>query len=73
MPKHVEYCRRPEYKKWKQGYDRQYRANKFGEYAEAYLTLRQLEILIHETTTKYDTKLENQTLNKALKRRRQDQ
>lgn len=37
MARHVEYCRRPEYKTYKRAYDRQYRASEFGPFAEAYL------------------------------------
>lgn len=34
MPKHVEYCRRPEYRRKKAVYDRQREAAKYGEFAE---------------------------------------
>jgi len=34
MTKHVEYCRRPEYKKKKSTYDRQREAAEYGEFAE---------------------------------------
>lgn len=44
MPKHVEYCRRPEYRAYKKQYDKKYRANKiFGEYADAFLVLLDIE------------------------------
>src|SRR5262245_23738158 len=32
MPMHVEYCRRPEYRAYKQQYDREYRAKEYGEF-----------------------------------------
>ena len=44
MQRHVEYCRRPEYREYKRGYDRQYQAKRdYGEFAEAALMLRELK------------------------------
>ena len=43
MPHHVEYCRQPKYKAYKRGYDRQRRANMFGEFAEAFEALKALQ------------------------------
>ena len=43
MPKHVEYCRRPEYKAWKHEYDIQKAAEEFGEFGEAWRLLLDLE------------------------------
>lgn len=72
MPKHVEYCRRPEYKKLKSTYDRKYRAVKeFGAFAEAALILQDVEKEVLERATRYEISLINGTLNKAQKRRRQ--
>ena len=42
MPKHVEYCRQPEYKAWKKKYDKQCRSKKFGDFAEAHQLLVEL-------------------------------
>jgi len=42
MPKHVEYYRQPWYRAWKREYDRQRRASRFGEFAEAYEALKAL-------------------------------
>lgn len=71
MHKHVEYCRRPEYKQWKSSYDRKYRAVKeFGEFAEAALILQDVEKEVLSRTTRYEISLVNNTLNKAQKRRR---
>lgn len=39
MPRHVEYCRQPEYRAYKKSYDRKRRAGKFGPFAEAYEVL----------------------------------
>ena len=71
MPYHVEYCRQPEYKDWKAGYDSRYRANKvFGEFAEAFLLLQDVEREIAARATKYEIYAANGTLNKAQTRRR---
>jgi hypothetical protein len=71
MPLHVEYCRRPEYRKWKSGYDKRYRAlSLFGSYADCFLLLQDIENEIAARMTKYEIKLANGTINKAMKRRR---
>lgn len=71
MLKHVEYCRKPEYKVWKRGYDRCYLAEKkFGEFAKAALLLQDIEREIDERATRYEIYRTNETLNKAQTRRR---
>jgi hypothetical protein len=71
MHLHVEYCRRPEYKAWKAEYDRRHRACKqFGEFAEAFLVLQDLDREIGERATNYEIRLANGTINKAQQRRR---
>lgn len=47
MPKHVEYCRQPEYKKYKRQYDKKWRSAKFGDFAESHLALVELLKEIH--------------------------
>ena len=68
MPKHVEYCRRPQYKAYKKQYDEQHRAKKdFGEFWESALLVKQIE-------KQYDDKevrQSNQLHNKSQKRKRQ--
>jgi hypothetical protein len=54
MPRHIEYCRRPEYRAYKADYDRQLRANEYGEYAETYLLLLDLEREIRSRATQYE-------------------
>lgn len=45
--RHLEYCRTPEYRKWKKQYDRKYRAYKFyGEFAECMLLCDEIEKLV---------------------------
>lgn len=71
MPKHVEYCRRPEYKTRKRQYDRKRRADKnYGPFAECFILLMDLAREISERATNYEIRLQNGTLNKSQKRRR---
>lgn len=42
MPRHIEYCRRPEYREIKKNYDRRKLLEEYGEYAGCYLLLREL-------------------------------
>lgn len=71
MPRHVEYCRRPEYRKWKTDYDRKYCARKnYGPFAEAALVLRDLEAEIGTRATRTEIAIANGTLNKWTQRRR---
>lgn len=71
MPRHVAYCRRPEYKRWKKGYDRKYRAKKlFGPFAEAAMLLTDLNHEIKGRMTNEQIAIANQTFNKAQRRRR---
>lgn len=70
---HAEYCRRPEYKRWKQGYDRQHRAKKqYGPFAEAAMVTIDLNRAIKERMTNHEIKWQNQTANKTQFRRRAD-
>ncbi len=70
MPLHVEYCRQPEYKKWKREYDRQYRAKEFGVFAEAYLLSIDLNREIKGRMTNEEITQANGTQNKTQRRRR---
>lgn len=69
--RHNEYCRRPEYRVYKSDYDRHLRAKKqFGEFAEAFLILQDVEREVLERATRYEIGLANGTINKAQTRRR---
>lgn len=71
MPRHVEYCRRPEYKAYKSKYDSQYRAKKmYGEFYESFLLLLQIDREVESRASKYEIGLANGTINKAQSRRR---
>ena len=69
MPRHVEYCRRPEYRKYKQTYDLDYRAREFGEFAEAYKVLMEVEREIRSRITRTEIYQQNGLLNKAQRRK----
>jgi len=71
MPRHVEYCRRPEYRKGKSQYDRKYRAVKqFGPFAEAFLMLQYVEAEVSSRATNYEIRYANDTYNKTQRRKR---
>lgn len=66
---HAEYCRRPEYKRWKQGYDRRYRGNKlFGPFAEAWMVVVDLNREIKSRSSNYEIRRQNQTWGKRQAR-----
>lgn len=65
MPRHVEYCRQPEYKKWKKIYDEQYRAKKdYGDYWEAAIVLKNLDNEIDYRESKRQNKIYNKSTTK---------
>src|SRR6185312_104718 len=72
MDRHVEYCRRPEYVAYKQDYDRQYRAEEYGEYAEAYLLLLDLEREIRARSTWYERAKTRGYFTRAAQQRRRE-
>lgn len=72
MPLHVEYCRQPEYKKWKKKYDKEYRAKKmFGEFWQAFLIVMEINKEVLERASKYEMSYANGTLNKSQNRSRE--
>lgn len=72
MPRHVEYCRRPEYRTKKAEYDASVRASEYGEFADAYRTLLELEKEIRARATKYERlKAKGYYTRNAQQRRRQ--
>lgn len=66
---HLEYCRTPEYRKWKKEYDKQYRAKKqFGEFWESAIILNDLDKILQPD--KHEIRLQKGTYNKSQKRKR---
>jgi len=71
MPKHVEYCRRPEYRAKKAEYDREYRAKmEFGEFWEAAILALDIRRTCLELSDDTEIRRQNGTLNKHQNRRR---
>lgn len=65
MPKHIEYCRQPDYKKYKMAYDEKYHAkNKYGEYWEAAIALKNLDKEIDFRESKRQNKIYNKSTTK---------
>jgi hypothetical protein len=55
MHRHVAYCQRPEYRAWKQIYDREYRSKKeFGAFWESAILLVDIQNEIGQRITKYE-------------------
>ena len=73
-PQHAEYCRRPEYRAWKKGYDRRYRAEKhYGDFAECFLLVMDIRDECLSRMTDYEIRLEKGTFNKSQQRKRNDE
>lgn len=70
MPYHVEYCRRPEYRKKKAVYDRRRQDAKYGEFAEVARITIDLNREIKERMTNEQIDQANGTQNKSQGRRR---
>lgn len=71
MPGHVEYCRQPKYKAYKQQYDAKYRAKtNFGEFWESSILLVNLEKEISSRMDWNEIRALNGILNKKQTRRR---
>jgi hypothetical protein len=72
MARHVEYCRRPEYRMAKVAYDRRYRADKeYGPFADAFLVLQDVEFEIASRASRQEIYEQNGIVNKSLKRKRE--
>lgn len=73
MSRHVEYCRRPEYRSYKRAYDSRYRANKdYGPFADSFLILLDIDKEVNSRMSDYDVRIANGTINKKLTRRREN-
>lgn len=71
MPRHVEYCRQPEYRKWKKKYDLKYRSKRlFGPFSESYILLQKIQKEVDKRMSDYQIRMQQGTLNKLQTRRR---
>lgn len=71
MARHVEYCRRPEYRLYKQAYDQQRRDREYGAFAEAARLALTLNREIKGRMSRHEIYTQNETLNKKQTRTRQ--
>lgn len=67
---HAEYCRRPEYRRWKSDYDRQRRDAEYGPFAEVARLTIDLNREIKQRASTHEIKWQNGTTNKTQFRRR---
>lgn len=72
MPQHVEYCRRPEYKAYKTEYDKKYRADEYGPFAEAYMLLLDVERELRSQATKYERYVAKGYFTRNAQKRRRE-
>ncbi len=71
MPRHVEYCRRPEYREKKSAYDkRHHMQQKYGEFWEAARLLVEIDGEILSRITRPEIAAINGTQNKSTERKR---
>lgn len=74
MPRHIKYCRQPEYVKKKRQYDRVRRSKvKYGDLWEVHLLTMEIQDEVLSRMTRYEIDLESNTLNKIQKRKRHEQ
>lgn len=70
VSRHVEYCRRPEYKQYKREYDRQYRSKEYGEFSDCYLLLIDLQKETRARLDSTESLIQRDIHNKTLRRKR---
>lgn len=71
MGLHVAYCQREEYKRWKSDYDRRYRAREYGDFADAFMLVLDIDNEVDARMSDYEVRMANGTINKAMQRRRE--
>lgn len=69
---HAEYCRRPEYRKWKSEYDKKRTDKKYGPFAECNRLMMDLNHEIKRRVTNEQIRIANGTWSKPQQRRRAD-
>lgn len=72
MPQHVEYCRRPEYRAYKQEYDRKRAEMEYAEWAETWRLLLDLEKEIRSQATAYERRVANGYYTRNAQKRRRE-
>ena len=72
MQRHVEYCRKPEYKEYKRRYDAEHRAKKeYGEFWQCFLIVASIDKEVSERASPLEINSQNGTLNKRQTRKRE--
>lgn len=72
MPKHVEYCRQPEYKAKKHEYDIKKACAELGEFAETWRLLLELEKEIRSQASAYERRVANGYYTRNAQKRRRE-
>lgn len=72
MPRHVEYCRQPEYKAKKHEYDIKKACAEFGEFAETWRLLLELEKEIRSQASAYERRVANGYYTRNAQKRRRE-
>lgn len=72
MPQHVAYCRRPEYRAKKHEYDAKRNASEYGEYAETWRLLLDLEKEIRSQASAYERRVANGYYTRNAQKRRRE-
>jgi len=70
MGRHVEYCRRPEYRSKKAAYDRERRLAEFGPLADVVPLLEELEREIRSRASSYEVRVANGYYTRSSQNRR---
>lgn len=72
MDRHVQYCRQPEYVTYKADYDRERRSKEYGEFADAYLLLLDLEREVRSRATGYERRKARGYYTRSAQQRRRE-
>jgi hypothetical protein len=72
MHLHVEYCRRPEYRIKKHEYDRKRNESEWGEWAEVWRLLQDLEKEIRSQASAYERRVANGYYTRNAQKRRRE-
>lgn len=72
MDRHVEYCRQPEYRAKKHVYDATRSESEYGDFAEAWRLLQELEKEIRSQATAYERRVANGYYTRSAQKRRRD-
>lgn len=72
MPKHVEYCRRPEYRAKKAEYDGKRNEMEYGDYAEVWRLLQDLEAEIRSRASSYEVRVQQGYYTRNAQKRRRE-